>query len=156
MIITDKKRKIEVKMRLWNGSEYEPDCTEDMLIDSSYNLKNGVYHVDNVQDVIDYVKDWERYQTEADHDDPEMVEEEKKTYERIAEITEIRRMRDIRMLTGLSQAAFAEKYNIPKRSIESWEATTEAAKREAPEYVLNLLERAVKEDFYNKNKEEKT
>lgn len=53
----------------------------------------------------------------------------------------------IRKLTGLSQAAFAEKYNIPKRTIETWESTSASARREAPGYVLDLLERAVREDF---------
>ena len=49
----------------------------------------------------------------------------------------------IRKASGLTQAAFSEKYKIPKRSIENWES----GKRECPEYVLDLLERAVKEDF---------
>lgn len=53
------------------------------------------------------------------------------------------RAREIRELSGLTQAAFAEKYNIPKRTIENWEAE----KRNAPDYVLDLLERVVKEDF---------
>lgn len=56
------------------------------------------------------------------------------------------RMYQIRALTGLTQAAFAEKYNIPKRTIESWESSSES-KRRAPEYVLDLLERVVREDF---------
>ena len=64
----------------------------------------------------------------------------------VEEVTERRAYR-IRALTGLSQAAFAKKYNIPKRSIESWESTSDTSGREAPEYVLDLLERAVKEDF---------
>jgi len=58
-----------------------------------------------------------------------------------------RRAFQIRMISGLSQAAFSEKYRIPKRTIETWEATAESAKRNAPEYVLDLLERAVREDF---------
>lgn len=53
----------------------------------------------------------------------------------------------IRQMSGLTQAAFAEKYNIPKRTIETWEASSESARRNAPDYVLDLLERVVKEDF---------
>ena len=53
----------------------------------------------------------------------------------------------IRLLTDLSQAAFAKKYRIPKRTIESWEAVSSSARRDAPDYVLDLLERAVREDF---------
>ncbi len=49
----------------------------------------------------------------------------------------------IRKASGLTQAAFSAKYNIPKRSIENWEG----GKSECPEYVLDLLERVVKEDF---------
>lgn len=49
----------------------------------------------------------------------------------------------IRKMTKLTQAAFSKKYGIPKRSIENWES----GKRECPEYVLDLLERVVKEDF---------
>lgn len=55
-------------------------------------------------------------------------------------------IKEIRALTGLSQAAFAERYNIPKRSIENWE-TTGAGHREPPEYVVDLLERVVKADL---------
>lgn len=51
--------------------------------------------------------------------------------------------REIRQLTGLSQDAFSKKYDIPKRTIENWES----GNRKAPEYVMQLLERVVKEDF---------
>lgn len=52
-------------------------------------------------------------------------------------------IKKLRELTGLSQQAFSDKYEIPKRTIEDWEA-----ERRAPsEYVIKLLERAVKEDF---------
>lgn len=54
-------------------------------------------------------------------------------------------VKEMRALLGLTQAAFSEKYKIPKRTIEDWEKE----KRNPPEYVLYLLERAVKED-YNK------
>lgn len=52
-------------------------------------------------------------------------------------------VKELRMLSGLSQQAFSEKYGIPKRSIENWEG----GKRNPPEYVVNLLERVVKEDI---------
>lgn len=50
---------------------------------------------------------------------------------------------EIRSISQLSQQAFSEKYKIPKRTIENWEG----GKRTPPEYVILLLERAVKEDF---------
>lgn len=48
-----------------------------------------------------------------------------------------------RELSGLRRKDFAEKYNIPIRTVEDWES----GKSNAPEYVLDLLERAVREDF---------
>lgn len=56
-------------------------------------------------------------------------------------------IKEIRAMAGLSQKAFSEKYNIPKRSIENWE--TEKSK--CPEYVVELLEFRVKADI-KKNK----
>ena len=53
----------------------------------------------------------------------------------------------IRKMSGLTQEAFSKKYGIPKRSIENWEASSDAAYRAAPEYLLSLLMRVVKEDF---------
>jgi putative transcriptional regulator len=52
-------------------------------------------------------------------------------------------IKELRAWTGLSQAKFADFYGIPKRTIENWEG----GKTKAPDYVLMLLERAVKEDF---------
>lgn len=51
-------------------------------------------------------------------------------------------LKEMRKLLGLSQAAFGEKYNIPVRTIQDWES----GRRQAPVYVLVLLERAVIED----------
>lgn len=51
-------------------------------------------------------------------------------------------IKDIRALTGLSQAAFAKKYGIPLNSIHNWEQGV----RKPPAYVLALLERVVRED----------
>lgn len=53
------------------------------------------------------------------------------------------KIKEVRALTGLSQAKFGAKYGIPKRTIEDWES----GRRKPPEYLLKLLERAVKEDF---------
>ena len=52
-------------------------------------------------------------------------------------------IKEIRALTGLSQARFADKYGIPKRTIEAWES----GDRTPPAYVLTLLKRAVEQDF---------
>ena len=50
--------------------------------------------------------------------------------------------KEIRAITGLSQKKFGDLYSIPLRTIQNWEQGT----NEAPEYVLLLLERAVRED----------
>lgn len=59
------------------------------------------------------------------------------------EIIQENKMLSIRKRSGLSQAKFAEKYGIPKRTIENWEG----GQRECPDYVLSILDRVVREDF---------
>lgn len=48
----------------------------------------------------------------------------------------------IRNILGISRAEFSRRYNIPLRTLENWES----GDREPPKYVLELLERVVKED----------
>lgn len=43
---------------------------------------------------------------------------------------------ELRKITGLTQAGFAKRFNIPLRSIENWESGS----RRPPQYVLELLE----------------
>lgn len=52
---------------------------------------------------------------------------------------------EMRELLGLSRAAFSRLYKIPVRTLEDWEA----GRRKCPDYVMYLLERAVKEDAAN-------
>lgn len=49
------------------------------------------------------------------------------------------RVKEIRNKTGLSQKRFAEEYEIPKRTLESWES----GERVPPAYVVSLLEKVV-------------
>lgn len=57
-------------------------------------------------------------------------------------------IKEIRQITHLSQSAFAEKYNIPKRSIENWELPEgNPNHRECPEYVASMLEDKVSHDY---------
>lgn len=49
---------------------------------------------------------------------------------------------EIRYIAGMSRVAFARKYGIPIRTIEDWDA----GKTHPPEWVMALLERAVRED----------
>ncbi len=52
-------------------------------------------------------------------------------------------VKKMRKLLGMSQDGFSRKYGIPKRTIENWES----GDRQPPEYVLDLLRRAVMEDY---------
>lgn len=52
--------------------------------------------------------------------------------------------KEIREITGLSQQKFCEMYGIPISTLQKWERGA----NEPPEYLLLLLERAVKEDFH--------
>ncbi len=57
-------------------------------------------------------------------------------------------VKELRAATGLTQQKFAEKYHIPKRTLENWEGGS----RKASETILYLLERAVKEDIKNEGR----
>ena len=48
-------------------------------------------------------------------------------------------LKEMRQKLGLSQAKFAERYSIPKRTIENWESGL----RKPPQYVLLLLEKVI-------------
>lgn len=62
-------------------------------------------------------------------------------------------IKEIRAITGLTQRRFAEKYHIPIGTYQKWEAPTESINhRECPLYVKELLERAVREDFQCRTK----
>lgn len=53
------------------------------------------------------------------------------------------RVHAMRTRAQLSAQKFGDYYGIPLRTIQDWEREV----RTAPEYVINLLERAVNEDF---------
>lgn len=49
----------------------------------------------------------------------------------------------LRASTGLSQAAFAKRYNIPQRTVENWEADVNTP----PAYVIEMLRKIVEADM---------
>jgi putative transcriptional regulator len=57
---------------------------------------------------------------------------------------------EIRKLAGISRAEMCRRYGIPVRTAEDWEN----GKGNAPQYVRDLLERAVREDYGIINQEE--
>lgn len=54
-------------------------------------------------------------------------------------MTPAEQIKSIRARTGLSQAAFAARYDIPKRTVEAWEM----GQRTPPSYVIRLLSEVV-------------
>ena len=53
---------------------------------------------------------------------------------------------EMRTALGDTQSGFAERYNIPFRTIQNWEAGV----RKPPEYVVTLLESRIQSDLYNR------
>jgi len=53
---------------------------------------------------------------------------------------------EMRIALGDTQSEFAERYSIPFRTIQNWEAGV----RKPPEYVAALLEKRIQSDLYNK------
>lgn len=51
-------------------------------------------------------------------------------------------IKEMRELLGISRTEFSRRYGIPLRTLEDWES----GKRTPPPYVINLLERIIKED----------
>lgn len=51
-------------------------------------------------------------------------------------------IKEMRVLLQFSRTEFSRHYHIPLRTLEDWES----GKRNPPNYVLELLERVVKED----------
>ena len=57
-------------------------------------------------------------------------------------MTTAERAKAIRKASRLTQAAFAERYGIPKRTIENWEADGAAARSCAP-YIRLMMQEAL-------------
>ena len=54
---------------------------------------------------------------------------------------------EIRAISGLNKTKFAEKYNIPYRTLQDWES----GKNKPPAYVELLLEKVVRYEFEEKD-----
>lgn len=55
-------------------------------------------------------------------------------------------IRELRLQLGDTQSEFAERYHIPFRTIQNWETGL----RKPPEYMIELLEKRIKEDLVNR------
>ncbi|MBE6003307.1 MAG: hypothetical protein E7232_04350 [Lachnospiraceae bacterium] len=60
-------------------------------------------------------------------------------------------IKELRGMTGLTQAKFAEIYHIPLQTVKQWEASKESkAYRTPPAYALRLLELTILRDIEDK------
>lgn len=72
MKMTDGKRTIDIRMKVWNGSGYDPDWSIDFFDAGSLpRNEDGVYVVDDVDYCIDQAREWEA----EDEDNDVFVEE---------------------------------------------------------------------------------
>jgi transcriptional regulator with XRE-family HTH domain len=56
----------------------------------------------------------------------------------------IKSIKELRTMTGLTQAKFAEKYHIPLQTVKQWESSKDSSSyRTPPAYALRLLEQAI-------------
>ncbi len=56
----------------------------------------------------------------------------------------IKTIKELRTMTGLTQAKFAEKYHIPLQTVKQWESSKDSSShRTPPAYTFRLLEQAV-------------
>lgn len=51
-------------------------------------------------------------------------------------------IKEMRMMTGMSQEKFGEYFGIPKRTIQNWEGNVNVC----PTYLLNLIEYKLKKE----------
>lgn len=54
--------------------------------------------------------------------------------------------KEIRELSGMSRTAFSEYFQIPYRTVQSWELE----ERQCPDYLLNLLEYKLRKEGFIK------
>ncbi len=65
---TDYKSILELKMSVWDSNSigYSPDCSADIIDYIKYDNSIHAYVVDSVEAVIEYVRNWNKYETEDD------------------------------------------------------------------------------------------
>ena len=89
-----------------------------------------------------FISDWATSSTLLDPDTPD-VEIDMALVEQLGKIYDAAHMgiKDLRNITGLTQAKFAKRFCIPQRTVEAWESTAEGSHRDCPTYVRLLIAR---------------
>lgn len=85
-----------------------------------------------------YVSDMALSSVWNDAEDADVPQERLEALGRIWDVAHMS-MRDIRKSSGMTQGAFAQKFLIPKRTIENWEENVNTP----PEYVKILIAKAL-------------
>ncbi len=62
-----------------------------------------------------------------------------------------KKIKELRLSTGMNRKEFCDYFNIPYRTVTEWERDN----RHAPEYVIRLLEYYIKTEKVKKQKPEK-
>ena len=57
-------------------------------------------------------------------------------------------VKEMRLSLGMTQKEFSEEYKIPYRTVQNWET----GDRKPPDYVIELLERVVRQDYSDRLK----
>ena len=71
IIINKTGKAYDLTMQEWTGSDWSQDMAEEVIIDSSYAWDEDcqAYYMDgSLDNLTDYLRDWEQYNTEADRD----------------------------------------------------------------------------------------
>ena len=71
IIINETGKAYNLTMQEWTGSDWGMDMAEDIILDSSFAWDEDcqTYRMGgNLDNLTDYLHDWEQYNTEADRD----------------------------------------------------------------------------------------
>lgn len=106
------------------------------MTDKQFSALFGGALADKDRDM--YVSDWALSDIWGDPPDAEIPEDRIKSLIALWDVAHIT-IREIRAATGLSQVAFAQRFCIPRRTVENWESGASAC----PDYLRILLAQAV-------------
>lgn len=106
------------------------------MTDKQFSTLFGGALADKDRDM--YVSDWALSDIWGDPPDAEIPEDRIKSLIALWDVAHIT-IREIRAATGLSQVAFAQRFCIPRRTVENWESGASAC----PDYLRILLAQAV-------------
>lgn len=106
------------------------------MTDKQFSTLFGGALADKDRDM--YVSDWALSDIWGDLPDAEIPEDRIKSLIALWDVAHIT-IREIRAATGLSQVAFAQRFCIPRRTVENWESGASAC----PDYLRILLAQAV-------------